>query len=126
MVVVQEFTGWRLNYSAGIAIVPSSQDADAAQVSRDSADRFPSLPTLQLASLDSLCIPLKVIQERAGHALTGSFTLDVYGGKPECTESRSSNRAVRSKGSRTELFVGLTAVKEERLPTTESEDLMTL
>ncbi len=26
---------------------------------------------------------LKVIQERIGHAFTGSFTLDVYGGKPE-------------------------------------------
>ena len=29
--------------------------------------------------LDSLRVPLKVIQERLGHALTGSFTLDVYG-----------------------------------------------
>ena len=29
--------------------------------------------------LDSLRVPLKVIQERIGHALTGSFTLDVYG-----------------------------------------------
>jgi integrase len=29
--------------------------------------------------LDSLRVPLKTIQERIGHALTGSFTLDVYG-----------------------------------------------
>jgi len=28
---------------------------------------------------DSLRVPLKTIQERIGHALTGSFTLDVYG-----------------------------------------------
>ena len=28
-------------------------------------------------------MPLKTIQERVGHALTGSFTLDVYGGQPE-------------------------------------------
>jgi hypothetical protein len=28
-------------------------------------------------------VPLKTIQERVGHALTGSFTLDVYGGQPE-------------------------------------------
>jgi len=29
--------------------------------------------------MDSLRAPLKTIQERIGHALTGSFTLDVYG-----------------------------------------------
>jgi hypothetical protein len=28
---------------------------------------------------DSLRVPLKTIQERIGHALTGSFTLDLYG-----------------------------------------------
>lgn len=28
---------------------------------------------------DSLRVPLKTIQERIGHALTGSFTLGVYG-----------------------------------------------
>jgi integrase len=33
--------------------------------------------------LDTLRVPLKTIQERAGHALTGVFTLDVYGGTPE-------------------------------------------
>jgi integrase len=32
-----------------------------------------------VSMLDSLRVPLKVIQERLGHALTGSFTLDVYG-----------------------------------------------
>jgi len=31
------------------------------------------------ALLDSIRTPLKIIQERMGHALTGSFTLDVYG-----------------------------------------------
>ncbi len=29
--------------------------------------------------MDSLRVSLKTIQERIGHALTGSFTLDVYG-----------------------------------------------
>jgi hypothetical protein len=29
--------------------------------------------------MDSLRVPPKMIQERIGHALTGSFTLDVYG-----------------------------------------------
>jgi hypothetical protein len=33
--------------------------------------------------LDALRVPLKTIQERIGHALTGSFTLDVYGGQLE-------------------------------------------
>jgi len=31
--------------------------------------------------MDLLRVPLKTIQERVGHALTGSFTLDVYGGQ---------------------------------------------
>jgi integrase len=35
-----------------------------------------------VAMLDALRVPLKTIQERIGHALTGSFTLDVYGGQP--------------------------------------------
>jgi hypothetical protein len=35
------------------------------------------------AEMDALRVPLKTIQERIGHALTGSFTLDVYGGQPE-------------------------------------------
>ena len=44
---------------------------------------FHAFRHFNIALLDSLRVPLKVIQERAGHALTGSFTLDVYGGKPE-------------------------------------------
>jgi hypothetical protein len=52
----------------------------------------PVLETLELAKagyhafrhfnvsmMDALSVPLKTIQERIGHALTGSFTLDVYG-----------------------------------------------
>jgi integrase len=36
-----------------------------------------------VALQDALRVPLKTIQERLGHSLTGSFTLDVYGGTPE-------------------------------------------
>ena len=36
-----------------------------------------------VALMDTLRVPLKTIQERIGHAITGSFTLDVYGGQPE-------------------------------------------
>ena len=32
-----------------------------------------------MALLDSISTPLKIIQDRMGHAFTGSFTLDVYG-----------------------------------------------
>jgi hypothetical protein len=32
-----------------------------------------------VSMMDALRVPLKTIQERIGHALTGSFTLDVYG-----------------------------------------------
>jgi hypothetical protein len=32
-----------------------------------------------ISMMDALRVPLKTIQERIGHALTGSFTLDVYG-----------------------------------------------
>jgi hypothetical protein len=84
-----------------------------------------------VALLDSLCVPLKVIQERAGHALTGSFTLDVYGGKPEWVgnveAARKAGLAIEqsvAKAQETEPFVGLTAIKEERLPITKSEALM--
>jgi hypothetical protein len=41
-----------------------------------------------------LPVPLKTIQERIGHALTGSFTLDVYGGKPEWNRNHEAARLV--------------------------------
>jgi integrase len=44
---------------------------------------FHAFRHFNVAMLDALRVPLKTIQERIGHALTGSFTLDVYGGQPE-------------------------------------------
>ncbi|MGF7180423.1 hypothetical protein HDF11_001927 [Tunturiibacter psychrotolerans] len=44
---------------------------------------FHAFRHFNVALLDALRVPLKTIQERIGHALTGSFTLDVYGGQPE-------------------------------------------
>jgi len=35
---------------------------------------------------------LKTIQERLGHALTGSFTLDVYGGRPDWERNLEAGR----------------------------------
>jgi hypothetical protein len=45
-----------------------------------------------VAMLDALRVPLKTIQERIGHALTGSFTLDVYGGQPEWGRNLEAGR----------------------------------
>jgi integrase len=41
---------------------------------------FHAFRHFNVAILDALRVPLKTIQERLGYALTGSFTLDVYGG----------------------------------------------
>lgn len=44
---------------------------------------FHAFRHFNVAMMDALRVPLKTIQERIGHAVTGSFTLDVYGCKPE-------------------------------------------
>jgi integrase len=44
---------------------------------------FHAFRHFNVSLMDAIRVPLKTIQERIGHALTGSFTLDVYGGKPE-------------------------------------------
>jgi integrase len=47
--------------------------------------------------LDALRIPVKTIQERIGHALTGVFTLDVYGGQPEWERNLEAGRLAGSE-----------------------------
>jgi len=83
--------------------------------------------------LDALRVPLKVIQERAGHALTGSFTLDVYGGQPEWDRNleaaRNAGAAIEQavqklepeKTENPENSVSLTAIKENGLQSGELE-----
>jgi len=44
---------------------------------------FHAFRHFNVSLLDALRTPQKTIQERVGHARTGSFTLDVYGCKPE-------------------------------------------
>ncbi len=50
------------------------------------------------ALLQTLLVPLKTIQERLGHALTGSFTLDVYGhsldSQPDVDAARKAGAAI--------------------------------
>jgi hypothetical protein len=80
-----------------------------------------------VAMLDALCVPLKMIQERIGHALTGSFTLDVYGSQLEWGRNleaaqslgaeleRAVNEAVEKlqNQANAELVVGLSPIKEK-------------
>jgi len=75
--------------------------------------------------LDALRVPLKTIQERLGHAITGSFTLDVYGGaaewEPNLEAARRTGAEIEKAVATIEEqhnrenaddFVGLTAVNQ--------------
>ena len=53
---------------------------------------FHAFRHFNVSLLDAVRVPLKTIQERLGHALTGSFTLDVYGGKPEWNRNLEAAR----------------------------------
>ncbi len=53
---------------------------------------FHAFRHFNVSLLDALRVPLKTIQERAGHALTGVFTLDVYGGQPEWERNLEAGR----------------------------------
>ena len=55
---------------------------------------FHAFRHFNVAMLDALRVPLKTIQERLGHAVTGSFTLDVYGGQPEWERNLKAARLI--------------------------------
>lgn len=80
------------------------------------AGGFHAFRHFNVSLLDSLRVPLKTIQERAGHALTGSFTLDVYGGQPEWGRNvEAADRAgveIQRAVAESRNSVSLTAVKE--------------
>jgi integrase len=89
---------------------------------------FHAFRHFNVSLLDALRIPLKTIQERIGHAFTGSFTLDVYGGKPQWNENLDAGRKagaaieraveqVEQQAEKSENFVSLTAIKENGLRT---------
>ena len=63
---------------------------------------FHAFRHFNVSLLDTLRVPLKVIQEPAGHALSGNFTLDVYGDKPEWQRNLE---AARSAGAEIERAV---------------------
>jgi hypothetical protein len=58
---------------------------------------FHAFGHFNVSLLDALRVPLKTIQERAGHALTGVFTLDVYGGSPEWERNLEAGRVAGSE-----------------------------
>jgi integrase len=71
---------------------------------------FHAFRHFNVAVLDALRVPLKTIQERIGHAVTGSFTLDVYGGQPEWERNLEAARLV---GAELEKFVAKAETKRE-------------
>jgi len=86
---------------------------------------FHAFRHFNVSLLDALRVPLKAIQERAGHALTGSFTLDVYGHAPEwelnLEAARSAGAAIETAVCKIETeesnySVSLTAIKQKQLP----------
>jgi len=58
---------------------------------------FHAFRHFNVSLLDALRVPLKTIQERAGHALTGVFTLDVYGGSPDWERNLEAGRLAGSE-----------------------------
>jgi hypothetical protein len=71
---------------------------------------FHAFRHFNVALQDALRVPLKTIQERIGHSLTGSFTLDVYGGQPEWERNVE---AARLLGAELEKAVNEAATKLE-------------
>jgi integrase len=73
---------------------------------------FHAFRHFNVSLMDALRVPLKTIQERIGHALTGSFTLDVYGGQPDWGRNLEAARMV---GTEIEKAAGLAAAKLEQV-----------
>jgi hypothetical protein len=77
---------------------------------------FHAFRHFNVAILDALRVPLKTIQERIGHALTGSFTLDVDGGQPEWGRNLEAAQHV---GAELEKAVNEVVAKLEKEPNAE-------
>jgi len=91
---------------------------------------FHAFRHFNVSLLDALRVPLKAIQERAGHALTGSFTLDVCGHAPEwelnLEAARSAGAAIemavrKIETEESKYSVSLIAIKQKQLPVANLE-----
>ena len=76
-----------------------------------------------VALQDALRVPLKTIQERLGHSLTGSFTLDVYGGTPEFERNLEAARMLGAEIERAvaKAVADVEAKQTEHRPTVSAE-----
>jgi hypothetical protein len=79
-----------------------------------------------VSMMDALRVPLKTIQERIGHALTGSFTLDVYGHTLDWKANEDAAKGLGDELAKTvaeaesKIDSGpLTAQHKEKLPSSE-------
>ena len=81
-------TPWDMNVYRRRKLVPLLKRLGIRQAG------FHAFRHFNVSLMDALRVPLKTIQERIGHALTGSFTLDVYGGKPEFERNQGAARLV--------------------------------
>ena len=95
----------------------------------DEGKAFHAFRHFNVSLLDTVGVPLKVIQERIGHALTGSFTLDVYGSvldwsghvdaanKAAAAIAKAVEKAEQEQKRNAEQtpFVSLTAINEKGL-----------
>jgi hypothetical protein len=99
------------------------------EIAQDEGKAFHAFRHFNVSLLDTLRVPLKVIQERIGHALTGSFTLDVYGSVLDWSgNTDAANKAAaaiaeavekagqeQQKNAEQTPFVSLTAINENGL-----------
>jgi integrase len=109
-------SAWDMNLFRKRKLVPLLTSLEIQQAG------FHAFRHFNASLLDSLRVPLKTIQERLGHALSGSLTLDVYthAEMPENVEAAQKAGEAIEKAVNS---VSLTTVQEKGPPTGESEAL---
>jgi hypothetical protein len=112
---VLEFDG----SSVGRESISATQVEGTSSFARNQRSR---IPRFQRPPLSSLRVPLKVIQERLGHASAGSLTLDVYT-HSEWEENLEAAQLAGEKIEKAVNSVSLTAV-EEKGPADENQQAL--
>jgi len=109
-------TPWDMNLFRKRKVVPLLSLLEIEQAG------FHAFRHFNASLLDSLRVPLKTIQERLGHALSGSLTLDVYT-HAEWPENVEAARLAGDKIEKAANSVSLTAIQQKGLLTGASEAL---
>ncbi len=109
-------SAWDMNLFRKRKLVPRLVSLEIQQAG------FHAFRHFNASLLDSLRVPLKTIQERLGHALSGSLTLDVYthAEMPENVEAAERAGEAIEKAVNS---VSLTAIQQKGLPLGFSEAL---